>query len=1019
MRRAIPTQPTTKETQRTVPPSGRRGLILRQGVTVALVAAAYVVTAKLGLELASVHPSATPVWAPTGIALASVLLLGYRAWPITFAAAFYVNITTAGNLWTALGIAAGNTGEALIGAYLINRYAHGRDAFYSSRTTLTFMLLGAGVAPMVSATAGVTSLALGGYASWHAYPAIWMTWWLGDMAGAVIVAPLLILWSRPARWELSGREIGERGLFLAILAADVWVVFGGVFPFVYLTVPLTMWAAFRLSLRETSTVIVLLAGIAAVATIRGTGPFHIVGPNASLLYLVAFMGILSLAGLPVASVVAERAGVSRALADRMRTEQAAHAAAERTAHRLAQLYAVSEALSPMMTSGEVADDNIGEGSRILGASAAAVYRLSEDGAALELLRTRGYPDDMVERWRHLPTSRGSLVVEAARTGQPHYVPSRDAMLSQYPGADGTALPHAGARAVAPLLVGPRTTGALVFVFDGPKEFNEEERGLIAALAHQCAQALERSRLYERERKVAEMLQGAFLPAGLPQVPGIRVRAAYVPATATPSVGGDWYDVFRLPDGRIALSVGDVVGHGVQAAAVMGQVRQSIRAAALDDAEPARVLARADRVLTLTYEFEAMATAIFARFDPIALTLEYATAGHPSPVVAHADGSVRILPGGGLPLGYAGDRVFPSRTVQLAPSSLLVMYTDGVTELTRNPAAGRERLLAAVAHAHETGAEDPARSILEQILGGASAPDDMAIVSVAVDAAAVAELDLTLPAQPSSVRLVRQAVRKLATGLALDEDRSFTLSVAVGEAVNNVIEHAYGVAPGKVYVRARRDGASLRVEVEDRGQWRPAGPRGTGGRGLALIGGLTEHLELIARPTGTIIRFTVPLERPLEHPQADGPGTPRPAVSRSPQPRAEAATAPPARPPDAARDGRFEVRPRDGVAVVDAAGDIDLDNLGRFMAALDRAAAQGERAVILNLEAATYIDSRGVHALFQAGQRFKTRRRDLLLVIPEASPLRTILAVTKLGSMLEVFHTLDEALASPFGGNPAG
>ncbi len=1016
MRRAIPTQSTSEETYRTVPYPRRRGLILRQGVTIALVAAAYVVTGKLGLRLAAVHPSATPVWAPTGIALASVLLLGYRAWPITFAGAFYVNITTAGDLWTTLGIAAGNTSEALMGAYLINRYAHGRDAFDSPRTTLAFMLFGAGVAPAVSATAGVTSLALGGYASWHAYPAIWATWWLGDMAGAMIVAPLLILWSRPARLELSGREIGERALFLAMLAAVAWIVFGGIFPFSYLTVPLTVWAAFRLSLRETSTVVVLLAGIATVATVHGTGPFHTVGPNASLLYLVAFMGILALAALPVASIVSERARVSEALADRMQAEQAAHAAAERAAHRLARLYAVSEALSEAMTSGEVADVIIAEGTRILGASAASVYRLSEDGAALESLRHHGYPADVVEHWRRLPTSGTSLAAEAARTGQPRYLPSRDAMLSQYPGFRDTALPQAGARAVAPLLVGPRTTGALVFVFDGPKEFNEEERGLIVALAHQCAQALERSRLYERERRVAEMLQGAFLPAGLPQVPGIRVHAAYVPATATPSVGGDWYDVFRLSDGQVALSVGDVVGHGVQAAAVMGQVRQSIRAAALDDAEPARVLARADRVLNLTYEFEAMATAIFARFDPIALTLEYATAGHPSPVVADADGSVRMLEGGGLPLGYAGDRVFPSRTVQLAPSTLLVLYTDGITELTRNPTAGRERLLAAVAHAHEAGAEDPAHSILAQILGDGSAPDDIAIVSAAVDAAAVAELDLALPAQPSSLRLVRQAIRKLAAGLALSEDRSFTLSVAVGEAVNNVIEHAYGVAPGKVYVRARRDGASLRVEVEDRGQWRPARPQGTGGRGLALIGGLAEHLELIAGSTGTIIRFTVP----LEHPQAEAIGAPRAVSPRPPQPHQVSAGALPAHPTDAGtRDGRFEVRPVDGVPVVDAAGDIDLDNLGRFLAALEQAAAQSEHVVIVNLEGTTYIDSRGVHALFQAGQRLKTRRRDLLLVIPKTSPLRAILAVTKLGAVLDIFHTLDEALASPLSGNAAG
>ncbi|MEO8188143.1 MAG: MASE1 domain-containing protein, partial [Burkholderiaceae bacterium] len=155
----------------------------------------YFFAGKLGLQFAFLHSSATTVWPPTGIALAAVLLLGYRAAPAIFIGAFLVNITTSGSLLSSLGIAVGNTLEAVTGAFLVSRYANGRAAFNRARDIVSFSLLAGLVSTSISATIGVTSLVLTGYAEASQVGAIWLTWWLGDATGALIVAPLVLLWA--------------------------------------------------------------------------------------------------------------------------------------------------------------------------------------------------------------------------------------------------------------------------------------------------------------------------------------------------------------------------------------------------------------------------------------------------------------------------------------------------------------------------------------------------------------------------------------------------------------------------------------------------------------------------------------------------------------------------------------------------------------------------------------------------------------------------------------------------------
>ena len=223
---------------------------------------------KLGLSLASLHKSASPVWPPAGIALAALLVLGYRAWPAIFLGAFLVNVTTAGNIATSFFIATGNTLEALCAVWLVNRFAGGTNVF--DRVADVFKFAGAVIlSAIISPTFGVTSLALGGFANWHSYGAIWATWWLGDVTGDLVMAPLLILWTTRPRWRLNAAHDVEVGVLLVLLVILGEVVFGGWFPISannypisFICGPIVIWTAFRFSQRETATGIFILSAIA-------------------------------------------------------------------------------------------------------------------------------------------------------------------------------------------------------------------------------------------------------------------------------------------------------------------------------------------------------------------------------------------------------------------------------------------------------------------------------------------------------------------------------------------------------------------------------------------------------------------------------------------------------------------------------------------------------------------------------------------------------------------------------------
>jgi integral membrane sensor domain MASE1 len=289
-----------------------RSRFLKDLAVVSTLAGVYFVSGKLGLTLASVNASATAVWPCTGIALASFLILGYRVWPATFAGAFLVNITTAGSVATSIGIATGNTLEGVVGCYLVSRFAGGKHAFERAQDIFKFGFFAAILSTAVSATLGVTSLALGGFADLAKYGSIWCTWWLGDAVGAVIVTPFLLLWNENPRANWSREQIIELASLFLGLSVTGWLIFGGRFhsavknyPLEYLCIPFLIWAAFRYGRRKAATAILVLSAIATWGTMHGFGPFATDSQNISLLLLQAFIGITALPTLALAAEATE------------------------------------------------------------------------------------------------------------------------------------------------------------------------------------------------------------------------------------------------------------------------------------------------------------------------------------------------------------------------------------------------------------------------------------------------------------------------------------------------------------------------------------------------------------------------------------------------------------------------------------------------------------------------------------------------------------------------------------------
>jgi anti-sigma regulatory factor (Ser/Thr protein kinase)/putative methionine-R-sulfoxide reductase with GAF domain len=394
------------------------------------------------------------------------------------------------------------------------------------------------------------------------------------------------------------------------------------------------------------------------------------------------------------------------------------------------------------------------------------------------------------------------------------------------------------------LIGVLHVGSLV-----PRKFGERDLAVLQVAAARVAPGIERARLYsalEREHRVAMMLQRSLLPRELAAVPGVGVAARYLPARD--GVGGDWYDVIELPHGLVGIAIGDVVGHGIRAATLMGQVRFALHAYALEGHAPARTLELVDRYVQTMREHP-MATAAYGVFDTETGRLRLATAGHVPPIIVGPTRAEVLDLAPGAPLGAFPYGSCPEHELTLASGEMILMYTDGLVERRGNPLARGIESLLAVVRTGDT-AEQACRNAMEALIPPEGLDDDVAML-VLHNLPVPAQLRLHLRADPRTLADVRQILRRWLRERGADGDDVNEITLAVGEACANAIEHAYSPAPAWFELDVTESGGEVKIAVRDTGRWREA--RGENrGRGLRIIDAAMGDVELTPTSTGTEI-----------------------------------------------------------------------------------------------------------------------------------------------------------------------
>ncbi|MEA2298359.1 MAG: hypothetical protein QOF77_1295 [Solirubrobacteraceae bacterium] len=404
----------------------------------------------------------------------------------------------------------------------------------------------------------------------------------------------------------------------------------------------------------------------------------------------------------------------------------------------------------------------------------------------------------------------------------------------------------------------------------------EDLALLELCAERAATAIAHARRYEHEHGLVELLQRSLLPQELPQVPRLELAARYLPSVEATAVGGDWYDVVRLPDGSVVLVIGDVVGHGVQAATVMGELRNGLRAYILEGHGPAAALRHLNALVGSTHGARMVATLLVLVIDPGLETLRFASAGHLPPLRLAAAGAAAgdddaaaadpgagagagagFLTGGlGAPLGMMGASPIEEAEEKIGPGEAILLFTDGLVERREESLDhGLERLR--VCAAGQAG--EPLERFCDRILrdlgvDGADHRDDVALVAVRRLASRSAKLSLRLAAEPAALRGMRRELAVWLAAVGASEETIEDLSLAVSEAAANAVEHAYGPGDHEFELEAEHRDGTVHLRVRDFGGWRSS--RGQlRGTGLKLIHQLADTAVVHRSVHGTCVELS--------------------------------------------------------------------------------------------------------------------------------------------------------------------
>jgi signal transduction histidine kinase/serine phosphatase RsbU (regulator of sigma subunit) len=357
-------------------------------------------------------------------------------------------------------------------------------------------------------------------------------------------------------------------------------------------------------------------------------------------------------------------------------------------------------------------------------------------------------------------------------------------------------------------------------------------------------------LYDREHEIAESLQRSLLPERLPSVPYLDLSAGYVPAEEAIRIGGDWYDALALIDGNVLLVIGDVAGHGLAAASVMGELRSAARAYALEGHRPGDLLRRMDALMRTTGR-TFMATCLCVRLEPAAGRLRYASAGHPPALLRRPDGTVeRLTEALAAPLGFLSGRRGREAEIGLEPGSVLGMYTDGLVE---RRGESIDVGIDALADAMAAGADLDAAALLTRLGASRGLEDDVALLVAHALPVDGGRLDLSLEAVPGTLAPLRRAVSRWLDANGVGAQVAYDILLAVNESATNAIEHAYGPGAARFDVQARRDGDAVEIVVRDNGRWRPARGRHRG-RGLGVMRATMDSVDVRRGTVGSEIRM---------------------------------------------------------------------------------------------------------------------------------------------------------------------
>ena len=485
---------------------------------------------------------------------------------------------------------------------------------------------------------------------------------------------------------------------------------------------------------------------------------------------------------------------------------------------------------------------------ILEADTAAVLLVEDDGRTLVARAAKGLEEE-VERGFRLPIGRG-FAGRVAFTREPILIEDLEQSAVQ---PVNPLFREKGIRSLfgVPLVVEGEVIGVLHVGSLRPREFHEGDIELLQLVADRVALSIERSRLMV-QGQIAATLQRSLLPLKLPQVPGLRMAARYLPAADESAVGGDWYDVIELGNQRLGLVIGDVAGHGMAAATFMGQLRSAIRAYALDTDGPANVITKlagfSDRM------HSRMATVIYATLNLSTWEVRFARAGHPYPLLLRSDGSATLLSEtGGPPIGTVGGHTYDEQAVALSAGETLLFYTDGLIERRGHQLAEGEAALIEVATSAPDEPELKCQAITSQLTEDITIADDIAVL--AVQTVGLHELlDVELPAVPAQLATIRHLIRRWTEANEGTDDDCAAFAIAVSEACANSIEHAYGPEDATIEVRAALVDGRATVSISDRGRWREPGVRGNRGRGIPIMREFMDEVSIERAERGTTVKL---------------------------------------------------------------------------------------------------------------------------------------------------------------------